>query len=877
MLVWTGAAVACTGTPSDLEEGTSRSAIVGFGSGSGSGTFGDAGAGGDAGMFGDAGGGSGSGDAGMAPGDAGSGSGSGDAGTVPGDAGSGSGSGDAGAGGGPGCGNFTCDVGLDETCASCPVDCGTCSSNCGDGICSGVGYGETCSTCAADCSACTPTCGDGSCNSDETHATCAGDCPATCGDGVCLGGESCLTCVQDCGGCSSTCGDHVCADDESYLSCSADCGPSCGDGICDPYETSESCDRDCARPVWVGCGIEAFCSGDGECQGSPPDCGAWSGCGDEAMCLAGEGACWYPAPACGDWLGCGASAVCTGPSGSSGASGVCAAPAPMCGEWSGCGVDAVCTGSGVCIGPAPACGTWSCSAGVPMCSAGPGRCTDVPAPPSQQSFPSCAAGATDVCDIAIPPNATAPALTLCHPSTLDPAQCPSTDRVEYLDTTAFVTLARSEPRSQPCPDVKYFCGDVDMGSQPVDCPVANTQFQLFAAPPRAEKYEKASWTIEYSTTATSKIAGWDAQLLIGYSGGKGWKMDLLAGVKYATQNSVATTGKFSGMLEGYVPEAAPGQVAVLVKPDGTIHERARQMTYKFTGATGEETETSWSTAAVGKVKFSVTEWVPLNTVEGTGSKILAGRKASTKAFAGTGMDQTYKDAPIPRPGQQIVAFTNQVKAMLDKRATAAYKAYLASTKFVALYGTGTPGDILCAYGMKGYYVRETAKVKRGLRWWENGTTRNFPNYWNDWTTTELTRGETGYKAPIEVRRVFYVLASEKTGINLTWRAPRVAGNYCPSRDSRLKSATSTRSPAGDTSPEASLASTLEPSFPTVSTPDPWPDPKTTAVGTTASRIRMSSRMWGGNDEISNVSEQRCYDTNNYTADGPWNGCKILPP
>jgi ElaB/YqjD/DUF883 family membrane-anchored ribosome-binding protein len=40
---------------------------------------------------------------------------------------------------------------------------------------------------------------------------------------------------------------------------------------------------------------------------------------------------------------------------------------------------------------------------------------------------------------------------------------------------------------------------------------------------------------------------------------------------------------------------------------------------------------------------------------------------------------------------------------------------------------------------------------------------------------------------------------------------------------------------------------------------------------------MRTKMWGGNDEVSAVSEQKCDATNNYTWDGPWNGCKILPP
>ena len=46
-----------------------------------------------------------------------------------------------------------------------------------------------------------PYCGDGSCNNDETCSTCPGDCGTcapTCGDQICNGDENCETCSQDC-------------------------------------------------------------------------------------------------------------------------------------------------------------------------------------------------------------------------------------------------------------------------------------------------------------------------------------------------------------------------------------------------------------------------------------------------------------------------------------------------------------------------------------------------------------------------------------------------------------------------------------------------------------------------------------------------------
>lgn len=47
-------------------------------------------------------------------------------------------------------------------------------------------------------------CGDGQCNGDETCQSCPGDCgvcPPECGDGQCNGDETCDSCVQDCGAC----------------------------------------------------------------------------------------------------------------------------------------------------------------------------------------------------------------------------------------------------------------------------------------------------------------------------------------------------------------------------------------------------------------------------------------------------------------------------------------------------------------------------------------------------------------------------------------------------------------------------------------------------------------------------------------------------
>jgi hypothetical protein len=86
----------------------------------------------------------------------------------------------------------------DGTYCDCTL---TCPDVCGDGQCNGD---ETCRTCPADCGECPPQCGDGQCNGDETCGTCpddCGECSPRCGDGQCNGDEACDTCPDDCGEC----------------------------------------------------------------------------------------------------------------------------------------------------------------------------------------------------------------------------------------------------------------------------------------------------------------------------------------------------------------------------------------------------------------------------------------------------------------------------------------------------------------------------------------------------------------------------------------------------------------------------------------------------------------------------------------------------
>ena len=108
------------------------------------------------------------------------------------------------------CGNNKCSS--DESCSSCPNDCGQCQITlgvCGNSICE-ADYSETCSNCAQDCGVCAgEVCNPGNCN---------GVC-GECKEFQC-NGNSC-----DCEYISDCCGNRICESGESFSSCSSDCNP----------------------------------------------------------------------------------------------------------------------------------------------------------------------------------------------------------------------------------------------------------------------------------------------------------------------------------------------------------------------------------------------------------------------------------------------------------------------------------------------------------------------------------------------------------------------------------------------------------------------------------------------------------------------------
>jgi len=161
----------------------------------------------------------------------------------------------------------------DDECADLPICEGPA---CEDGECNGD---ETCETCPEDCGAC-PACEDGECNGDETCETCPEDCGAcpVCDDnGACEGDEDCASCPGDCGACMTSC-DGVCNQDYtpgSDCQCNAACFiyDNCCADICDVC--SEDFDAECNPPV---CGDET-CNGVETCNTCAGDCGT---CDDPA-------------------------------------------------------------------------------------------------------------------------------------------------------------------------------------------------------------------------------------------------------------------------------------------------------------------------------------------------------------------------------------------------------------------------------------------------------------------------------------------------------------------------------------------------------------------------------------------------------------------
>ncbi|NUN16197.1 MAG: hypothetical protein HUU55_21430, partial [Myxococcales bacterium] len=241
------------------------------------------------------------------------------------------------------CGDGTC--GPQDSCTTCPEDCGFCPDECGDGECT---PNEDCLVCPVDCGNCGAECGDGFCGPDENCKSCQKDCgpcgvgngcEATegpgCGGCVCEGcvckldpyccdiqwDDLCVSeCTNECNGCGvdpGGCGDGQCAPGENCQSCSKDCGPcgsgdgcqanegpGCGgcaceacvcgmDAFCCDVQWDDLCASECAEEC-NGCGIVPTGCGNGKCEANencqtcPKDCGTCPGACGNGKCEANE-------------------------------------------------------------------------------------------------------------------------------------------------------------------------------------------------------------------------------------------------------------------------------------------------------------------------------------------------------------------------------------------------------------------------------------------------------------------------------------------------------------------------------------------------------------------------------------------------------------
>ncbi|GEM_PF-1457831 len=166
----------------------------------------------------------------------------------------------------PFCGDSSCSD--NESCETCPQDCGQCPPQCGNANCE---EGESCGSCPQDCGQCPPECGNGTCEGGEGCVLCpqdCGQCPSGCGDAQCdPDTENCQICPEDCGACPGLCGDGNCTVGETCKLCPQDCGvcpPECGDGsVNQPSEQcddgnlipEDGCSPECKWEVVIGPGV----------------------------------------------------------------------------------------------------------------------------------------------------------------------------------------------------------------------------------------------------------------------------------------------------------------------------------------------------------------------------------------------------------------------------------------------------------------------------------------------------------------------------------------------------------------------------------------------------------------------------------------------
>ena len=172
----------------------------------------------------------------------------------------------------PECADQICEG--EESCNSCPEDCGPC---CGNNVCEKP-FGENCHSCVADCGECAGDC----CNANQSagcevaqvlECMCESVDPYCCGldwDEMCVL-EAQFQCGLDC------CGDGDCDEDvgETACSCPADCETCPGDCGCAEGKVcfeQDCCTPNCGGKKWGLDGCGACCGKIEVCDGQDNDC-----------------------------------------------------------------------------------------------------------------------------------------------------------------------------------------------------------------------------------------------------------------------------------------------------------------------------------------------------------------------------------------------------------------------------------------------------------------------------------------------------------------------------------------------------------------------------------------------------------------------------
>ena len=143
-------------------------------------------------------------------------------------------SGTGGTGGNPFCGDGSCDQGIGENVASCPIDCP--GGFCGDDYCA-PGEVGICPECLDN------TCGNGACDGQSDYFNCPWECGIfECGNGQCDMSDY-LACPWECQ--PSTCGNLICDNPSDLSFCPWECGQTtCGNNQCDSADYQQ-CPGEC--------------------------------------------------------------------------------------------------------------------------------------------------------------------------------------------------------------------------------------------------------------------------------------------------------------------------------------------------------------------------------------------------------------------------------------------------------------------------------------------------------------------------------------------------------------------------------------------------------------------------------------------------------